>query len=384
MTKQGIGYRPGPFDCALIRDLAGLEAAKDELAGLADRSGAYTFSHPAFFLPWARAAAAERQQPDCLALRRDGRLVGFVPFFVRRDRKALMAARLMTPRVGSSPPFAILIDPEVDPADVIDTAATLVAAQPWCDQSFIGEPEDTVISTLWAGWFAARGYAVTRLPQAGYFTLEGCRTPDDFLAAMKRRRRNDAKRMERRLAETGCLRRESGAEAAGRMHDAIAIVVAASWKNSKTMTEGGLRLLQSLAQSLAEAGRLNLWVAELAGRPVGVYMEILDPDGTRHAFFIAQEQSEAARNVGNVMLFRSLMDGFERGLGDCQFWGSREYIRHVANGARPVADVTIANRGVRATAALAALAALNTFRGPSRPAARAVPKETDEDLETME
>lgn len=345
-----------------VRDFAGIEALAPKLAALADAAGAYTYSHPSFFLPWARAAVAEGQVPECLALWRKRTLVGFVPLFARRDKKALMARRLMPPRVGTSPPFALLAAPGEDIGAIVDIAQRELTASDWADMTFAGEPRDTIFATLWADRYAEAGYRVERPELPPSYVLRDCPDRDAFLAGMKGARRKVMRRLERKFLERGSTRCDNGAEGTEAIKSALRAVIGASWKNAGAMQAGGLDLLEALIDSLAAVGRLAFWSADQDGRPVGIYMEIVDPDGTRHAYFNAHDRRPEAKNTGSVLLYRAVMEGLDRGLGDCHFWGSRDYLRHYANDSRQVTDLTITNRGARAGLARAATELVSGIR----------------------
>ncbi|MFZ1468777.1 MAG: GNAT family N-acetyltransferase [Paracoccaceae bacterium] len=328
-----------------IRSLAELQALSVPLADLSIRAGAMVFQHPAFFLPWARVAMAIGQEPICLALYRGDTLTGFLPLFQLRDRRAMMARILATPRYGSSPPFdLILADPDPDVA--MGILADKVMGLPWLEQQVRLDTEGSKLGGAWADRFAASGCAVTRSPGQDYL-LHRCQGGEqDFYNALPRKHRTNCERLERRLLSEGRveLTTKTGA-GLDQALKALAEVVRSSWKGSVEMERHGLALLTELARSLAGAGMLRLWLAYLDQTPIAYLLEIEDWRHDRHAFHNAQREGHGPYSPGVVLLFTALRAAYAESVETYDYWGNRDYLKKFANDVRPTRSVTIGRPG---------------------------------------
>lgn len=335
---------PQPLRIARITAGAELDALAVPLAELAAAADALVFSHPAFFLPWSRAAIANGQRPDCLALYSGSTLCGFLPFFARRDRHALLGRVLGPPRYGSSPPFDLLLA-GVDEAAAIAALGAEVRRSAWVGQDIRADVVGSRLGSAWADWFAGQGHAVTRLAGPDYYLVRHAGSVAQFKAAMPGRQRRECERHLRRLAGFGGFRLVCSGGAVGETLQAMRGIVMQSWKGSREMTRRGWTMLRAVALSMAEAGMLRLWLVEINDQPAAYLMEFEDRHRHRHAFHNAQAEAEDHLGPGKSLIYNSLCTAQEDGVPVYEFWGYRDYLRKFANGTRQTRAVRIDNPG---------------------------------------
>ncbi|MEZ5798364.1 MAG: GNAT family N-acetyltransferase [Paracoccaceae bacterium] len=328
-----------------VTSLAALEAMAGPLEDLALSSGALVYQHPAFFLPWARVAAQAGQSPACLAIHRGERLVGFLPLFLRRDRRALMARTLVTPRYGSSPPFDLMVAPQ-DQAAVMDLMVEEVSRLPWLEQRFRFDVQGTTLGGAWADRFADLGFQVSRQPGPDYFLHQCQGGADGFRDSLPRKHRMNCERLERRLLSEGHVALVTGpGNALDRALQDMGAIVRRSWKGTAEMDRRGLAMLVDVARSLAAAGMLRLWLAHVSDRPVAYLLEIEDWRRHRHAFHNAQDEEMGHYGPGAVLLFTSLRAAYGDGQASYDYWGYRPYLHRFSNQLLPTRNVVIGRPG---------------------------------------
>lgn len=327
-----------------ITSLNALYALQEPLRNLVDATGALAFSRPAFLFPWSRAAVANGLRPACLALWRGTELVGFAPFFDKREPRALMGRRLSPPRYGSSPPFDILLT--CDEAEGIEVLGQTVLRQEWVDQTFPLVLADSRLAGGWADWFGAKGHKVERIAGPGYLTMQWNMAPEAPLEVGIGKFRREIMRLRRRVEAEAQISTYRGGGALEPVLDDMAQVIASSWKQSGEMERRGLAALQDLARSLDAEGLLKIDFIHLHGAPIAYLFEILDPGGARHAFHNAHDGRQHYYSPGIVILDSALKSAAADGLSSYDFWGNRPYFRKIANGARLNTTVSIKRSGV--------------------------------------
>ena len=326
-----------------ITSLSALYALKEPLRNLVDATGALVFSRPAFLFPWSRAAVANGLRPACLALWRGNELVGFAPFFDKRDPRALMGRRLSPPRYGSSPPFDILLT--CDEAEGIEVLAQTVLRQDWVDQTFPLVLADSRFAGVWADWFAAKGHNVERTAGPSYLTMRWDVVPESTLEVGIGKFRREIMRLRRRVEAEAQINTYRGGRPLDPVLDDMAQVIASSWKQSGEMERRGLAALQDLARSLDAEGLLKIDFIHLQDAPIAYLFEILDPSGARHAFHNAHDGRQNYYSPGIVILDAALKSAAADGLANYDFWGNRPYFRKIANGERLNTTVSIQRSG---------------------------------------
>lgn len=337
--------RPRPLRIERITAIADLDALAAPLAELAGAADALVFSHPAFFLPWSRAAIANGQRPDCLALYSGTTLCGFLPFFARRDRHALLGRVLGPPRYGSSPPFDLLLA-GVDETAAIAALGAEVRRHSWIGQDIRADVAGSRLGAGWADWFAGRGHAVERAAGPGYYLVRNAGSVAQFKVALPGRQRRECERHLRRLAGIGGFRLVRSGDAVGGALEAMQGIVMQSWKGSAEMARRGWTMLHSVALSMAEAGMLRLWLVEVEARPIAYLMEFEDRHRHRHAFHNAQVEADDHLGPGKSVIYTSLCAAQEEGVPVYEFWGYRDYLRRFSNGIRETRSVRIDNPGL--------------------------------------
>lgn len=346
-----------------ITSLDALYALKDPLRELVDAAGALVFSRPAFLFPWSRAAVANGLRPACLALWRGNALVGFAPFFEKRDPRALMGRRLSPPRYGSSPPFDILLNCDED--EGIEVLAQTVLRQEWVDQTFPLVLENSRLAGVWADWFAAKGHHVERIAGPGYLTVRLDVAPGAPLEVGRGKFRREVMRLRRRAEAEAEIAIYRGGRALGPVLDGMAQVIGSSWKRSSEMERRGLAVLQDLAKSLDAEDLLKVVFIQLHGAPIAYLLEIMDPCGARHAFHNAHDERQNYFSPGIVILDVALKNAAADGLSSYDFWGNRPYMSKIADGERLNTSVSIQRSGSIAAVQRHALRLLKPKHSPT-------------------
>lgn len=103
-----------PEGCTLrwLERIDELQALEAEWQALAERTGAEVYLRPAWLLTWWRHFGTDRQLA-CLALRREGRLAGLLPFAIEELRAGPLPLRLA--RLAGTDPHCIVFQAPLEP-----------------------------------------------------------------------------------------------------------------------------------------------------------------------------------------------------------------------------------------------------------------------------
>ena len=174
-----------------ITSLDRLKAAAPALKTLAESVDAQFFQTPTFFIPWCEAALKRKQVPHFLAAwDANQHMIGFVPLCRRRDPKSLFATRLAPPRIGTSPPFDVLLASDIDRKILIDEIVRVLEGQRWLDIALSDALEGSLFNTLLAPALKQSGLNVTRSEGRKYLQVGAFETVDGYLSQFKSKNRN--------------------------------------------------------------------------------------------------------------------------------------------------------------------------------------------------
>lgn len=346
-----------------IADLRRIEAP---LRSLARSCNAAAFSHPGFLLPWAEAAVATGQSVACHYLYRGGDLVGFVPLFFRRDRKALMARRGGPPRFGSSPPFELLIAPGEDREAAAQHLAKAVAAERWLDLTFPNEPDDSLLLGCWARAFEQHGFSVRQSAGPAYQIIQGLADSAAYEDQMRGRSRREFRRRERRMQEEGSVSVFTSDDDPDMFLADMERILQASWKFDERMAKIGVRLYRDQVRGTAADGTLRFWICHYRQRPASFLFELADATGSRHAYFTAHDPNACGFGAGGALVFLAAKASLDAGVPVYDFWGTQPYLRHLSNGLRRTRTVTVARKDPLSRLRLSTLEMLQATRSAAK------------------
>jgi CelD/BcsL family acetyltransferase involved in cellulose biosynthesis len=269
MAGDVAGGRGGGLDIEEIGSAEGLAALEPEWAALHARCpDASPFQSPAWLLAWLETFRPER--PWALAIRDGGRLVALLPCFVWRGGMD-GAAQLTLLGNGISDRLDLLAEP-----------GRAAAAAPAVFER-LGRDDGLWTTLDWRDLPAASPLLAGPLPgRSGREDEEPCPArplptdPDEVLAALPRKRRDELRRRGRRLAETGAVAVRR-ADAASLERDLEALLALHGRRWGERGEDGVLADPQveafhrAAAPRLLAAGLLRLHLLELDGRPLAAH-----------------------------------------------------------------------------------------------------------------
>lgn len=340
-----------------------------EIAGSLDQlvqaEKAHFYYESAFFIPWCEAAQNAQQQTNVIAVwSHQDRLAGFVPLCMKRDIKAGMARRLAPPRIGSSPPFDILLASQADQSAVIGAIADHLNDMPWVDLTLSLNLAGSVFATQLAPAMQKTGCVITKSEAAGYLKTSGYASADEFLARFKSKRRMELNRVYKRfLGEVSlmCLDKpEDMPKASALIRDAITN----SWKNKAYLTDTFLPLLNQQMLNMSKLGLTQVRFALIDERPIALLVEFISRDGSYNAYYNAHDDTFNSLSPGAGLLQHGIREAFDKGTCSYNFWGNREYIRRLTKEQDDTLDLQILRPGISAGLAMSAMKLAHRIKPP--------------------
>ena len=297
--------------------IAPIEAVCEEWEALADRIGASPFRRPGWMRIWARHFS--RRPLEVVCARRDGRMVGLIPF--TRD-----GGVIRSPTNFHTPEFGALAE---DPS-AADALFRDLFAQPHHRISLSFLDAAGVEADRFSAW-AARGGERTlarRARHAPYLELNGldAHTPEARLPAAVRA---DLRRRTRRLREAGevVLQVADGRADLGPLLAEGLRIEPSEWKAARGTAIDSrpdtLSFYRDIAAWAAERGMLRLAFLRLDGLPIAFQLGLEDR-GTY--YFLKGGYDVAFRRFapGKLLVREMLADAAKCGLARFEFLGEQE------------------------------------------------------------
>jgi CelD/BcsL family acetyltransferase involved in cellulose biosynthesis len=318
VTESELTLDPSPKGSAQVRveslhDLADIEDA--EWDQLAQRSG-NVFGTREWISTWWEVFGGRRSLTSFACRAPDGRLIGLLPMYVRRegDRRELrFLGHRLADRLG--PVCAPRDRPEV--ADALRRALRESRAR---FDVFVGDdlPEQD-------GWGAAIGAWRMHRTSSPVLRAHG-RDWDGFLAAQSANFRQQTRRRERRLARDHALRYRL-TEDASRLSadfDLLVNLHEARWSGvSRSFAGARVTLHRAFAAKALRRGWLRLWIAELDGRPAAAWYGFRFGDAEWY-YQAGRDPRYDELSVGFVLLAHTIREALNDGVAEYRLLRGRE------------------------------------------------------------
>jgi len=323
---------------------ASLESVAAEWDELAARTGASPFLHPGWIEAWWRSFG--RGELRVLAARRDGALVGILPFGLRHRL-------LRSPTNEHTPAFDLLA---ADDAAVRAVADGLFGAR--ARTVTLGRlPAESAGRAALEASGAQAGYrtAVTRVARSPYIACAP--TLEDHERGLSRNLRHDVQRRLRRLCEEGAVTIDvtDGATNLAGLLDEGFRVEALSWKGaqgtaiaSDARTRG---FYDAVARWASARGWLRLVFLRLDGRAIAFQFD-LETRRTYYSLKIGHDPAFARYSPGKLLAYSMVGRAVSTGLATYELLGTddpwkdrwtstvREYVRLEAYAPSPAGVIS--------------------------------------------
>jgi CelD/BcsL family acetyltransferase involved in cellulose biosynthesis len=302
-----------------------------EWGELAEGVAESPFAHPGWVATWADAFAGRRL--SVLGVRRDGRLVGIVPFLARRTG-------IVSPTNWHTPRFGLVA---VDAQAREELAAGLVGrARHRLDISFLDARSDDLRAVRDAAESAGRKVVVRPIQRSLYVDVDG--DWDGYESQIGSKPLRELRRRRRRLDDEGRVTVDFANPDHERLDALLAegfAVEGSGWKDeqgtaivSKPETHG---FYTDIARWAAERGWLTLAFLRVEGRAVAFDL-CLECGGRTYVLKGGYDPAFRAFAPRTILLHDSLERAFARGARSYEFLGADEdYKRRWATGAHEYA-----------------------------------------------
>jgi CelD/BcsL family acetyltransferase involved in cellulose biosynthesis len=332
-----------------VGDLAAIESDWDRLSELAGNP----FLSWEWASAWLRLVSGDGTPAVQRCLDPDGRTVGILPLFVKRER-GLHVQRF----IGSGPADELApLCAADDRAAVARAFARALADGHGWDLCLA---ERMPVADGWAQPLAGRRLRRELSPELELTTSDW----DEFLAGRSANFRQQVRKFERRLTrDHGLSYRlvddpatlEPDMDTLFRLHDA-------RWGEQTTAFTAGLRPFHlEVAAAALEKGWLRMWFAELEGRPAAVWYGFR-MGGSDWFYQQGRDPAWERSSVGFVLTAHTLRDAVQAGIRRYRFLvGGEEYKSRFTTSA-PELETVAVPRTFRGFAALAARGALHRVR----------------------
>lgn len=341
--------RPPNHTIETITSLDRLKEVAPALKTLAESLDAQFFQNPTFFIPWCEIAVKRKQVPHFLAAwDANQRMIGFVPLCRRRDPKALFATRLAPPRIGTSPPFDILLASDIDRKALIGALATVLKGQRWLDITLSDALEDSVFNTLLAPALKQSGLNVTCSEGRQYLQVGVFETVDGYLSHFKSKNRSRLKKQFKRCDDATTVVTIDTPDKMPQASEWIRSVIAKSWKDTAYLHDIFLPLLDTQLLEMSAEGMSRVRFAMVEDVPIAFLVEFINLDGSPGSYYNAHNPDFNHISPGLFLLQTTVRETIENSQHTYSFWGDREYLRKLSTTFRPTVDISMVRRGVRA------------------------------------
>ena len=317
VTRRGT--RPVPLRVQRVNVLEELRDEWDELAVQARNP----FATWEWISTWWRHFGAGRPLRVLACRDAGGRLVAIVPAF-ESGRRPMPLLRFIGHDLGDR------VGPICAPADVSRTARAVSAA---LERGVLGASvligDQLPAELRWRGLLGATRVGRESSP---VLDIDG-RDFDGWLASRSRNFREQVRRRERRLAESGLRYRLcEEPDAVEQGLDTLLALHAARWGDRDlAFLPRFLPFHRDFARLAAERGWLRLWILEVDGRPAAAW------EGFRYAgadwyYQAGRDPARERQAVGFVLLAHTVRDAMAAGMRTyCLGRGDEEYKRRFAN-----------------------------------------------------
>lgn len=322
-----------------VRELDSVEAlerlADDWRALLSRVADDSPYLTPEFMIPWARMLAGRYRL--CVLSVHDGvRLVGLAPLFERQLAKwgVRFVARSF-PLYGLSPPFDLIIDPEL-PHAIEALFDHLRGDRRWDLVELLNVPAESPNPRLLREVCAHRGFDFETRPSLTTTYVRMAASWDEYQASLPRKLRKSVRQGQRRLEQLGPLRFVRCPQDGVAVRDGITMalaVIANSWKRFDAERVDWPAFFHDLGARLAAHHMLCLRFLMVGDRPVAYQLEI-DYRGNLHGLHSAYDLEMATFATGAVLLSDALRDAHARGCGRFDFLGTKQYLARWAQESR--------------------------------------------------
>lgn len=290
--------------------------------------------NPFLSFAWTEACWLHRKRRAQLFLctaRRAGELVAIAPLCIETWH-GLKTLRFLADERSDYLGF-LCLSPELEQRLL---GLVLAQPEPW-DLALLGRlaPGYSALcaSALPAGWTWAR----TQSTSAPFCAWEGDweslhKDGPSWFREMRKRRR-------RFFKDGGTAARLTGAEAIAQL-ESVAAIERQSWKGEQTsmrLQQGaGQEILRKAFASLGQRGEMQLWLAELEGRPIAFQIDFVLPGRLLH-YQCAFDARFSGMRAGSVLAYLSLENGWKRGIREFDYLSGEEpYKLQRTNTARPI------------------------------------------------
>jgi len=323
-----------------VESQASPELISQEWEALADRVGAAPFLRPGWIIAWSRAFA--RARLSALTVRREGELVGLLPYLKR-------GGVLSAPANWHTPVFGFLAADRAAGAAL--ARALLSTARVRADLSFLDRADPNLATCQRAAREARRPVIVRPVLHSPFAALLDT-SWESYRASLDRKARRDVERRRRRLDEQGSVKVEftdGRGELAGALEEGFRLE-GSGWKRERgtaiTSQPGTERFYTEIAHWARDRGWLLLAFLRLDGKPIAFDL-CLDHGGTIYVLKGGFDAAFRRFSPGMILTYESLRRALEEArlsyelLGDDdqykRVWASstRERVRFQAFGRSP-------------------------------------------------
>ncbi|HMP08566.1 MAG TPA: GNAT family N-acetyltransferase, partial [Lacipirellulaceae bacterium] len=326
------------IDVVEFNRLSDLVALRDDWQRLLRQTAGYSFFHTLEWLQasWETYRGAQRLR--ILAVRRDGQIVGIVPWCVRTEQRRIGPVRVLTYPLDDWGAFLGPLGP--DPRGTIRAAIRHVCDAPrdWdmIDLRWVDEAADEFLAIGEAFREAAFEYRV--FPRN---LVRLCRTSggwDQYEASRSRNWRRRMKHDLNTLEKVGPVRLQRYRPAAGAgsrdehdgAFDLCAQLAARSWQaddpsQSTLCSPRVAGMLRDANRAAAALGMLDANILYVGDRPVAYNYNYV-AEGRIYGLRCGYDATAGLESCGRVLLYLMIKDSFERGDQEYNFGpGRQEY-----------------------------------------------------------
>ena len=338
-----------PYRVETIKSIARLQEIAPALDRLVTMCAPAFYHETAFLLPWCTTANRLGQKPHFIAVwTKQDRLVAFVPLCRRRDPKALLAYRLSTPRIGSSPPFDALLAPDADQTPLVAAIAAQLAQSSWVDMLIPQTLAHSNFATTIAPALARTGMTLGRKDEGAYLKVSGYKSSQEWLANFKSKNRVDLNRQYARFLEACDIVTIDAVQDLDKAFDWIDQVTAHSWKEKLYLHDTFLPLLRSQLEGMCAAGHARIRFALKSDLPIAYLVEFFDEGGARSAYYNAHDPRENYHSPGISLMQHSVRQALDETTPAYLFLGNHEYIRKLSSETDAICTVEVMRTGLHA------------------------------------
>ena len=297
--------------CQWIRATGHLEELEPQWTALytADQQ-ATPFQSPQWLLPWWEAFGTNLRT---IAMHREDRLIGLLPFYLYRDR-ATGERKLLPLGVGTSDYLDGVFAPECGIEDIGNALDLLCSEEDW-DALYISQLRPgSKLRQAFERW----------APDGGTISGEGCsRMPAVRMSELPQKIRRNAMYYRNRALRAGSLELaiadECNCDAA---YDALQRLHTEEWRvrgqSGVLADERVVRWHREALPLLARAGLLRLCSLRLSGETIGVIYSLIDPpqraQRTQYFYITAYSVNHADLRPGTVLIALATEHGANEGV----------------------------------------------------------------------